>query len=360
MYKFTEEQEQEIIDFYLMPNSLRETSRHFNIPNRNLIKKILANHGIPLHNKNICTKLQQERAIKTCREKYGTDYYLQTEDKKQKQIKTCLEKYGVNHQNQRKAAKENISKKLREKSSEERQEIREKIKQTNLERYGTESPSQNEEIKAKGLNTLKEKYGGVGFSSNIIKEKIKQTNFEKYGVENPFQVEEFKEKSKQTCIKKYGYEYITQSPKYKAHVKKVLFERYGVYHAPSYKFVYNNEYFDSFPELCFYMYYLKNNVDIIREPVQFDYLYKDKIYHYYPDFRVNNQLYEIKGDWCLTEDGKWYNPFDESLSTQMEAKHQCALANNVIILYQKDYQKYIDWFNEKGYKKEDFLYKKDV
>ena len=41
-----------------------------------------------------------------------------------------------------------------------------------------------------------------------------------------------------------------------------------------------------------------------------------------------------------------------------EAKHQWAIKNNVEILYSKDYQKYIDWFYDNGYKKEDFLNKK--
>lgn len=295
MYKFTEKQEKEIIEFYLTPNSLRETSQYFNISNRNLIKKILKKYNVSLHASNVYRKIQ------------------------------------VN-----------------------------KSKKTNLKKYGVEFPAQNKIIKEKGLNILKEKYGGIGLNSTSIKEKVRQTNIQKYGVENPFQSEKVKEKSKQTCLSKYGCEYITQSSKYKTHAKKVLFERYGVYHAPSYKFAYNNEYFDSFPELCFYMYYLKNHIDIIREPISLDYLYNDKICHYYPDFKVNNQLYEIKGDWCLTKEGKWRNPFDESLSAQMEAKHQCALDNNIIILYEKDYQKYIDWFNESGYKKEDFLYKKDV
>ena len=39
----------------------------------------------------------------------------------------------------------------------------------------------------------------------------------------------------------------------------------------------------------------------------------------------------------------------------MEAKHQCALQNNVKILYKDDYQQYLDGFKAAGYKKEDFL-----
>lgn len=38
-YTFTEEQEQEIINFYLVPNSLKETTRHFGFINISVIKK---------------------------------------------------------------------------------------------------------------------------------------------------------------------------------------------------------------------------------------------------------------------------------------------------------------------------------
>lgn len=68
---FTEEQEKEIIDFYLVPNSLRETSRHFNILNRDVIKNILIKYDIPFHSHEVCMQLKQQKATKTNLEKYG-------------------------------------------------------------------------------------------------------------------------------------------------------------------------------------------------------------------------------------------------------------------------------------------------
>jgi hypothetical protein len=41
----------------------------------------------------------------------------------------------------------------------------------------------------------------------------------------------------------------------------------------------------------------------------------------------------------------------------MEAKHQCALKNKVEIWYQEDYSIYLEWFKNKGYKKENFMCK---
>ena len=115
-----------------------------------------------------------------------------------------------------------------------------------------------------------------------------------------------------------------------------------MYHSPRLLYIYQDIYFDSFPELCLYMYCINNNIHIIREPVELSFEFEGKISHYYPDFLVENQLIEIKGDHFLTENNTWYNPFDHSEDKLFEAKYQCAIQNNVKILYNKDYQKYID------------------
>lgn len=138
-------------------------------------------------------------------------------------------------------------------------------------------------------------------------------------------------------------------------MKKLSLEKYGIYHTPKLLYKYENQYFDSFPELCLYIYYIKNSIKIIREPVKLVFIFENKQYYYYPDFEVNGQLIEIKGNQFLKEDGTWCNPYDHSLDKLFEAKHQCALANNVKILYKDEYQKYLDWFNTQGYKKEDFI-----
>lgn len=75
--------------------------------------------------------------------------------------------------------------------------------------------------------------------------------------------------------------------------------------------------------------------------------FKEKKHFYYPDFEVIENgkvlLIELKGDQFLTENNTWQNPFDHSKDDFYEAKHLCALKNNVKILYSKDYQKYIDY-----------------
>lgn len=342
---FTEEQEKEIIEFYLTPKSLNETTKHFGFINTSVIKKVLKKYNIPFHNSSVYRKIQVEKSKKTNIKKYGVEFPAQYKEFKEKAEQTCLQKYGVKNGGGSQQAiekiknaywaktdieKENIKNKRKTTTLEkydvenvwQSDIIQEKIKQTNLERYGFSSYSKiaeyktrfqqtnlerygvdylikNKLIKEKARNTCQEKYGGIGVASEFLKEKIKTTNLEKYGVENPFQAEEIKEKIKDTMLKKYGVPSYTQTEKYRNN----LFEKYGAYHAPTNRYKYKNQYFDSFPELCLYMYCLENNISIIREPIELVFEFEGKSYHYYPDFKINNELVEIKGDHFLSESG---------------------------------------------------------
>ncbi|MCK9477005.1 MAG: hypothetical protein M0R46_13855 [Candidatus Muirbacterium halophilum] len=121
-------------------------------------------------------KCAQDKVKATTKEKYGKEYYIQTEEYKIRYEKTCLEKYGVIHHTKN-------------------ENIKEKQKETMLEKYGVEHYTQTEKYK----------------------ENYKKQMLEKYGVENSFQSEIIKEKSKQTMIKKYGVEYFTQSNEWFPH-----------------------------------------------------------------------------------------------------------------------------------------------
>ena len=52
---------------------------------------------------------------------------------------------------------------------------------------------------------------------------------------------------------------------------------------------------DSSWELAFLYYCLENNIEIERNHERFEYNYKGKIKGYYPDFKIKNEFYEIKG-----------------------------------------------------------------
>jgi hypothetical protein len=69
--------------------------------------------------------------------------------------------------------------------------------------------------------------------------------------------------------------------------------------------------------------------------MQFDYEYDGAEHKYYPDFRIDGQLIEIKGSHFFENkdpNGKMVNPYDHSLDALYEAKHQCMIANNVHII----------------------------
>lgn len=113
----------------------------------------------------------------------------------------------------------------------------------------------------------------------------------------------------------------------------------------------DNYYFDSFPELCFYLYHKHLKHNIIRSSKQLIYFYNNEKHFYLPDFEIDGQLYEIKGD----------HLFEKMLipDTLDNAKYQCMLQNNVIILQSNDYAKYEKWFLEAGLDRNAFYNTKD-
>lgn len=382
----------DIIDYY-KTHSLLQTALYFNC-SRNGLYALLKNNNILLHD----TKKTNECRKNTCKEIYGADNPMQTAEVKERYKKTFLNTFGSACYFSSEEYKENFSdiKNKREntmierygaKTSGESEIITEKAKKTNLKKYGNEWSIASKEIRdkieqinihiynvnctlqdpvvnKKARMTMQEKYG-VDYTaqSKELRAKMRSTTKKRYGVEIGTQSSEIIEKIKQTNLDKYGYEYLFQSEEFKAKSKNTMFERYGQAHSPARKFIYENIYFDSFPELCFYLYHIKNNIPIKHEPIKLTYYYDNEKHYYYPDFEVNGQLYEIKGKQFLAEDRTWCDPFNknnEELQRRAKAKYYCAFEHNVIILYNKDYQKYIDWAHAQNYKKDDFLYQKPV
>lgn len=98
-----------------------------------------------------------EKIKETNRKKFGSDWYLQTDDYKRK-TKETLEQYGVTNVFQLK-------------------EVKDKIKQTNLERYGVEHNMQNKEIRNK-VDETKRKNGT--FNTSKPEQEIKRLLEEKF------------------------------------------------------------------------------------------------------------------------------------------------------------------------------------
>lgn len=251
-----------------------------------------------------------------------------------------------------------------------------KTKNTNLLKYGTESATQCSICLNKQKETNLKKYGvSYVFQNENVKSKIKKTNLEKYGKEYYTQTKEYLIKSKETCLKKYGKENYAQTDEYlekekrtnqkklgvdfanqseiiQNKIKATLVKNYGnanYAHRAIYR--YDNIEFDSSWELQFYIYHKDMNHNIKREPYSFIYFFNGKSHNYFPDFEVNGQLYEIKGDLFFNKKGQMINPFDRSLDGIAQAKYICGLEHNVIFLKDKDFMNIRNYINSK-YSKE--------
>lgn len=240
----------------------------------------------------------KEKSRNTCQEKYGVDYYTQTDEYKERYKNICQERYGVDNYFQTDRCRE-ISKKWA--SS---QEFKEKTMQTMLERYGEIHCMHIDEFKQKQQKTIKERYGGnsPAASKNVVEKMI------------------------QTCIERYGENYI------------------HVIRKSSYRKI-DGQYFDSSWEYAFWKYHTDNNIDIQREPIAIEYYDENNIRRIYiPDFKVNGIYYEIKGDQFFTQNGDLINPYNKKLLLK---KQKCMESMGVIILRKKDLQMYFNYMCEK-------------
>ena len=261
---------------------------------------------------------------KTSLERYGVTNIF----KKKEYIKECtFAKYGVN--NVRKAPEiiEKIREKRLNKTKEEKRIIREKTE-----------------------NIWKKKYGEN--YKQVFIEHQQQTLLEKYGVANYMQSEEGQKKYEETSLKNYGTRRPTESvilrkqisDKWKNFSKEKLL---SIRKAQAQKYTYKSIPFDSSIELAFYIYCEDINLNIKRCETGFEYFFENKKHYYFPDFEIDGKIYEIKGNQFLTEDNTWQNPFNHNQDELYKAKHKCALDNNVKILYTEDYQKYLNYVEEK-------------
>ena len=228
-----------------------------------------------------------------------------------------------------------------------------KVKETCNKKYNVTSYSKTQECKIKSKRTKLERYDDENY---INVDKAIQTWANKSIQEKKYYVD----KSKATKLERYNDENYCNPEK----IKNTLLLHYGVdnfaktemfHHNKKKKYYYNNCKFDSQYELCFYIYYKDKGYSISMESVKLKYEFNGKIHYYFPDFEIEGQLIEIKGEHFLDkETGKWINPYrnpkwtDEEYQEECdryEAKRQCAIANNVKIIY--NCSEYIKYVNQK-------------
>lgn len=110
------------------------------------------------------------------------------------------------------------------------------------------------------------------------------------------------------------------------------------------KYIYDNETFQSYNEVCFYIYLKEHHIRFKHlTDVSIEYECRNTIHHYFPDFKVYDTFVEIKGKQFFKDD-KMINPYDRTQDDIYEAKHQCMLRNKVKIITSK---RFIDYVNKK-------------
>ena len=182
------------------------------------------------------------------------------------------------------------------------------------------------------MESNQQKYGVDWYiETDEFKEKTLQTNIELFNSTNPGNLPEFREKAKQTSIEHWGVDNPAKSKIIRQRVKETNLKLYGNENGPGVKKVfYDNIWFDSNWEVIFYRWLKKNNIDFTYHPYGIKYMVDQTQHLYFPDFLVNDRLYEVKGDYFFNENGQLIDPYNNGkLNLQ---KQQCMIDNNVILL----------------------------
>ena len=154
------------------------------------------------------------------------------------------------------------------------------------------------------------------------------------------------EKAKETCLSKYGATNVSLVPEIVEHIFDDYEKRTG-FKNPSHnpaviskmhaRYYYDGERFDSSWELAYYIWLKDHNIPFEFHIDPIDYSYKGKRHRYFPDFKVKNELVEIKGPQLL-------KLMQESNSLD-NAKYHCMIDHNVKII--TDCSEYLNYIDEK-------------
>ena len=185
------------------------------------------------------------------------------------------------------------------------------------------------------LSKIHSDNNGGGTPESI--KKIKQTKLERYGDENYQNVE----KIKQTCLEKYGVDNVWKVKSIRKKCTDTLEKRTGrrtTAHG-NYAVLYQNKKFDSKTEVLFYEWCIEKGKQVEHNVTKsFTYYIDGKEHQYFPDFIVDGEFIEIKGEHLIDDEGYL---LDFSGQYRLVEKTNCLRENNVkIILHQKVLEKY--------------------
>lgn len=293
----TTDQEIEILELF-KTDTIAGVAETLNI-SWGTVKKILKKYGIENHAKECTNDLRTRKINRTCSTLYGTPCALSNNSVKEKRDKTIRDKYGV----------DNIS---------QSEDIKKKKKQTTLKNYGVENPSQSFLLRQKIETTNMIRYGHPYPSMTLerrralkarmlvegkqIAQKAKVTNLKTYGVRSPLQTLNAHQKSKHT-------------------------------------YYYENQSFDSMPELALFIYATEHGEPIERLPTKLKYFFENEEHYYFPDFLYKGQLVELKNPYL-------YEKLMQE-DTQEGAKYECMVEHQVIIMLPSDYAFAVEYCKDK-------------
>jgi hypothetical protein len=146
------------------------------------------------------------------------------------------------------------------------------------------------------------------------------------------------EKGKQTKLERYGDENYNNSKK----ATETTLKRYGTKNI-SYKYFYDNIWFDSSWEVQYYEYLKKNNIEFEYHPCRIE-MKNGRFYE--PDFLLikENQLVEIKNPHMLNDKGELYDFANIGENELYDCKQKCMYENNVLIINDiEPYRQFTDW-----------------
>ena len=277
------------------------------------------NTKIPLKIWSIKRKLNKEKLLcKGCSVSYEKSKYSE-EDKikiSEKRKKSNIEKYGIENTWQL----EKVKKMSSERDWTERNK---NTIEACKKKYGKDiiNPAQTSESKENSKQTLIERYGSVENSYKQRAEKSKITYMEHYGVNHNFKSKEWQEKTRQIILNKYG---------------RMIYSR---------TYVYNDICFDSSWELAYYIWLTDIKFQFEYQPIsQFKYIGSDNKEHsYYPDFKVNDEFQEIKGDQFFNDAGE---PYCSITKEYWWEKYNFIKNNNVKLLRYNELKPIIEYVHK--------------
>lgn len=185
--------------------------------------------------------------------------------------------------------------------------IRNKAKKTKIDKYGDENYN-NREQAVQTWNDRSEEF------KTEVKENREKTCIKNYGCKTNLLTQECIKAREDSCFKKFGVKHISQTDYWIEKCKETCILKYGVenYSLTSEfnkirhkKYMLDNIKFDSSWEVAYYIFLRDFKIDFEYQPdIKFEYYVKDKKHYYFPDFRVENRIVEIKGNHLLKYQNK--------------------------------------------------------